>query len=71
MKKLFILFFSLVISNTLSINLNSNLELDGKIIIDRNLDDSEVSFPSQNFLIELKELKGTELVQPVFSMIKF
>jgi|TARA_B100001971_G_scaffold160272_1_gene150201 adenine phosphoribosyltransferase len=26
---------------------------------------------SYAFLIELEELKGTELVQPVFSMIKF
>ena len=49
MNKLFILFFSLVISNTLNLNLNSTLEFDGEKIIDRNLNDSEVFFPSQNF----------------------
>ena len=41
MKKTFILFFSLIISNTVSINLNSQLEFDENKIIDRNLNDSE------------------------------
>ena len=67
MKKVFILFFSLVMSNTLNINLNSSLELDGQKIIDRNLNDLETPLPLQNFLIELKENQNFSLSAEIVS----
>ena len=67
MKKVFILFFSLVMSNTLNINLNSSLELDGQKIIDRNLNDPETPLPLQNFLIELKENQNFSLSAEIVS----
>ena len=55
MKKIVGLFFAFIISNTVSIDLNSNLKFEEGKIVDKNLNDSEVVLPLQNFLIELNE----------------
>ena len=55
MKKIIGLFFAFMISNTISIDLSSNLEFQKGKIVDQDLSDSEMIYPLQNFLIELDE----------------
>ena len=61
MKILVILVFSLILSNTVNISLDSNLEFKNQKIINRDVNDSEIIFPLQNFLIELKENQNISL----------